>query len=149
MAHIAAPLPTDRILLVDVRNLDPPEERLIRATDAVIAAPAPGFPGVDLEDAIADLAERCDVLYLHIDSDVLDESLVPNHGTREPNGPNMAQVQAAMNAVMATGKVVAFAVVSVYCQGEGTEVAIVSGTELVRNGLESWRRYGIPSISRT
>ena len=149
LSHIAAPLPTDRILLVDVRNLDPPEERLIRATDAVIAAPAPGFPGVDLEDAIADLAERCDVLYLHIDSDVLDESLVPNHGTREPNGPNMAQVQAAIDAVMATGKVVAFAVVSVYCQGEGTEVAIASGTELVRNGLESWRRYGIPSISRT
>jgi arginase len=147
LSHVAAPLPTDRILFVGVRNLDPPEERLIRATDSIIAAPAPGFPGVDLENAVTHLAERCDALYLHIDSDVLDESLVPNHGTREPNGPNMAQVQTAMDAVMATGKVVAFAVVSVYCQGEGSEVAIASGIELVRNGLESWRRHGIPSIS--
>jgi arginase len=59
----------------------------------------------------------------------------------------MTQIQAAMDTVMATGKVVAFAVVSVYCQGEGSEIAIASGIELVRYGLESWHRHGIPSIS--
>ena len=42
MSHQVAPLPTDRIVMVDVRNLDPPEEQLVRATDVVIAAPAPG-----------------------------------------------------------------------------------------------------------
>ena len=52
-----APLPTDRIVMVDVRNLDPAEEQLIRATDVVIAAPAAGFPGQDLRQAIADLAD--------------------------------------------------------------------------------------------
>ncbi|MCB0029041.1 MAG: arginase family protein, partial [Anaerolineales bacterium] len=39
-SHIVAPLPTDRILMVDVRNLDPAEEQLVRSTDIVIAAPA-------------------------------------------------------------------------------------------------------------
>ena len=58
--------------MVDVRNLDAPEEQLIRATDVVIAAPAPGFPGEDLQQAVQDLAARCDLLYLHIDSDILD-----------------------------------------------------------------------------
>ena len=143
LAHIAAPLPTNRILLVNVRNLDPPEEQLIRATDAVIAAPTPEFPGVDLEQAVADLAERCDALYLHIDSDILDVSFVPNHVTPEPNGPNLEQVRMAVDTVMATGKVVAFAVVSVCCGGEGTEIAVASGIELVRSGLESWRRHGM------
>jgi len=145
-AHIAAPLPTDRILLVDLRNLDPAEEQLIRATDAVIAAPALGFPGEDLQRSVTDLAERCDVLYLHIDSDILDEAYTPNHGTREPNGPDMTQVLAAIDIVMATGKVVAFAVVSVYGEGEGSDVSVASGVELIRGGLESWRRYGMQRV---
>lgn len=140
------PLPTDRIVMVDVRNLDEAEERLIRATDVVIAAPAPGFPGEDLGKAIDDLAAKCDVLYLHIDSDILDESLTPNHGTKEPNGPDMAQVLAAVDAMMATGKVAVFAVVSVWANGEGGDVMLRSGTELVRGGLESWRRHGSTAL---
>ena len=140
-AHVRAPLPTDRILLVDVRNLDEAEEALIRATDAVVAAPAPGFPGEALGPAVARLAEKVDLLYLHIDADVLDHSLVPNHHTAEPDGPDMAQVLAAVACVMATGKVAALAVVSVYFQG-GSEVDLASGVELVRGGLASWRRYG-------
>src|SRR5688500_10337000 len=77
MSRQTSPLPTDRILMVDVRNLDPAEEQLVRATDVVIAAPAPGFPGEDLSLAVQDLAGRCDLLYLHVDSDILDERYVP------------------------------------------------------------------------
>lgn len=142
-SHIQAPLPTERIIMVDVRNLDKPEEQLIRATDVTIARVAEGFNGdVDLTSAVAQLAERCDYLYLHIDSDILDQRYVPNHGTREPNGPDMAQVQAAITTVMATGKVAAYAVVSVYGEGEGADVTRSSGIELIRGGLETWSRSG-------
>ncbi len=145
-SQMAVPLPTDRILMVDVRNLDPAEEQLIRATDIVIAAPAPGFPGEDLQQAVTDLATRSDILYLHIDSDILDERFVPNHRTKEPNGPDLAQVLEAIETVMATGKVVAYGVVSVYGEGEGKEISVSSGIELIRGGLISWRRYGIPTL---
>lgn len=145
-SHIVAPLPTDRILMVDVRNLDPAEEQLIRATDITIAAPAADFPGVELQRAVSALAEQCDLLYLHIDSDILDAAYVPNHGTREPNGPTMEQVKAAIDTVMATGKVAVLAVVSVYGEGEGSEVSVASGIELIRSGLESWRRYGMAGL---
>ena len=144
-SHIAAPIPTDRIILVDMRNLDEPEEQLIRATDAVIAAPAPGFSGADLAEAVADLASRVDMIYLHIDSDILDVSLVPNHATGEPDGPDMEQVLGAVETVMATGKVVAYAVVSVYGEGEGAEVTQASGIELVGGGLRLWAEYGLPN----
>jgi arginase len=144
LSHITAPLPTDRILMVDVRNLDPPEEQLIRATDVTIAAVAPGFPGADLASAVAALAERCDLLYLHIDSDILDESLVPNHGTKEPHGPSLQQVLDAVDLVMATGKVVALAVVSVYGEGAGSATSVASGIGLIEGGLRSWRRHGLP-----
>lgn len=142
-SRIVAPIPTERIVMVDVRNLDPLEEQLIRATDVVIAAPAPGFPGEPLGPAIVQLAARCDLIYLHIDSDILDERYVPNHGTREPNGPDMAQVLAAVDTVMATGKVAVFAVVSVYGEGEGSEQSVASGIELIRGGLQAWQKYGM------
>ena len=50
--------------------------------------------------AVAELAARCDLLYLHVDSDILDERFVPNHGTREPGGPDMGQVLAACDLVV-------------------------------------------------
>jgi arginase len=132
-AHIHAPLPTDRILLVDVRNLDPAEATLIDATDVTIAAPAPGFPGQPLGPAVARLAERVDLLYLHLDADVLD-------------GLTLAQVLTAIECdrcAAATGKVAAFAVVSVYFQGP-SPVDLASGVGLVRGGLNAWRRYASP-----
>lgn len=142
-SHIVSPLPTERIVMVDVRNLDPKEEQLIRSTDVTIARVAPGFYGdVELSQAIAELADRVDYVYLHIDTDILDQQFVPNHSTREPNGPDMPQVQAAIETVMATGKVAAYAVVSVYGEGEGAETTLASGIELIRYGLDSWRRHG-------
>src|SRR5215204_4223548 len=147
MSRQEAPLPTDRILMVDVRNLDPLEEQLVRATDVVIAAVAPGFPGEDLQQAVRDLAARCDLLYLHVDSDILDERYVPNHRTREPNGPTMEQVLAAIDTVMATGKVAAYAMVSIWADGDGGAVAVDSGVKLIAGGLESWRRHGSPETA--
>lgn len=140
-----APLPTNRIVMVDVRNLDPAEEQLIRATDVVIAAPAEGFPGEDLAAAVQALAEECDLIYLHIDSDILDERYVPNHHTVEPNGPSMEQVLAAVETVMATGKVATYAIVSVWADGEGGDTALDSGVTLLREGLASWQRHGAPA----
>jgi arginase len=142
-AGIVAPLPTDRIVFVDVRNLDPPEAQLVRASAAVVAAAAPGRPGADLGAAVADLAARCDLIYLHVDSDILDLALVPNHGTGEPDGPDLAEVTAAMELVLATGKVAALAVVSVYGEGPGSAVSVASGVGLIRAGLAAWKRHGM------
>lgn len=141
-SHIVSPLPTNHILFVDVRNLDEAEAVLIGATDAVIAASAPGFPGERLETAIEQLSEQCDAIYLHIDADILDESLVPSHGTKEPNGPNVAETVAAIDTVMATGKVVALALVSIYNQGDDGATSVKSGIELLRGGLHSWCQHG-------
>jgi arginase len=141
-AHIVSPLPTNRIVLVDVRNLDEAEATLIDATDTAIASPGPGFPGERPETAIERLAEQCDAIYLHIDADILDASLVPSHGTKEPNGPDIAQTIAAIDTVMATGKVVVLALVSIYNQGDSGAASVKSGIELLRNALQSWRRHG-------
>lgn len=138
-SHLVAPIPTDRIVMVDVRNLDEAEEQLIRATDVQIAQVGPGYAGDrPLVEAVSELAAKCDDIYLHIDSDILDASLTPNHGTKEPGGPDVAETVAALQTVLATGKVVALGLVSVNSAGEGGDVSLRTALEMLRGGLENW-----------
>jgi arginase len=135
-----APIPTDRIVMVDVRNLDPKERTLIEATAVTIAAIEPGREGVPMQEAIDRLAAECDIIYLHIDEDVLDERYVPNHGTVEPNGPDMAAVLDAVRIVLRTGKVHGYGLVSVNVQGEGGKESLASAMELLTTGLTEWHQ---------
>lgn len=137
-----APIPTDRIVMVDVRNLDPKERALIEATDVTIAAIEPGREGVPLAEAIDRLAAECDVLYLHIDEDVLDARYVPNHGTVEPDGPDMDATLAAIRTVLKTGKVHGYGLVSVNVRGAGGKESLDAAMQLLTHGVSAWVRAG-------
>jgi arginase len=128
------PLPADRIIMVDVRNLDPDEEKLIGATDVAVV-PADGEA---LAKAVNELAGRVDTIYLHIDLDILDESYVPTHRTKEPNGPDVDTTLTAMKTVIDTGKVSAIGMVSVYPNGDGGEIAIKAASDLLRESVQHW-----------
>ena len=92
--------------------------------------------------AIDALAARVDYLYLHIDADILDEAFQPNHPTAEPNGPDDTMVDALIEHVMSTGKVVALAVVSINPQEPGGAISLASGQQMMRTGLRSWAAAG-------
>ena len=132
------PLPAERIVMVDVRNLDEAEERLIRATSVEIARFGSGFDITPVTAAINRLAARCDLLYVHVDADILDVSLQPNHPTAEPDGPTLEPVLAVLRHAFATGKVGAFAVVSVNAEGEQGQVSLQSGIKMVEEGVRAW-----------
>ncbi|MGH2559081.1 MAG: arginase family protein [Thermomicrobiales bacterium] len=133
-----APLPTDRILMVDVRNLDPDEATLIAATDVQIARFGPnGDPGA-IAVAMRALANRVDHLYVHVDADVLDASLQPNHPTAEPDGPGLKEIRWALIGAMSTRKVRAFGVVSVNPAGPDGPTSLASGKALLLAGVETW-----------
>lgn len=136
------PLPTDRIVMVDVRNLDPDEERLIRWTGITVVPVNPE----QVAAAARWLAERVDLVYLHIDLDVLNDSLVPTHRTREPHGPDVAQTLRAISAVVETGVVRAIGLVSVYADGEEGETTLRSATQLLRGFLRLWHPRTIKAL---
>lgn len=138
LAGMVAALPTDRIVMVDVRNLDPAEARLVAATDVRIARFGPGGAPGEIEAAIADLAGRVDHLYLHIDADVLDASLQPNHPTAEPDGPALEPTLAAIGAAARTGKVRAVAVVSVDPTGPQGGISLRSGLAMIAGAGRAW-----------
>jgi arginase len=137
-AGLVAPIPTNRIVMVDVRNLDPKERTLIEATDVAITAIEPGREGSPLAEAVEHLAAACDVIYLHVDEDVLDERFVPNHRTREPNGPDLAATLRAIRLVLQTGKVRGYGLVSVNARGDGATESVESGIALLTDGIRTW-----------
>lgn len=134
LAHLAAPIPTDRIVMVDVRNLDPDEERLIRATDVTVARRGDPFAEI-----ISRLAAETDFIYLHIDLDILDAGFAPTHPTKEPNGPDIDETLAAVDTVLRSGKVGALALVAVYAAGPERQTTLHSAEALLRGCLERWR----------
>lgn len=157
-AHVARIIPFSRMLLVGCRDLDEMEEHLIRGSRVPVVG-ITGFPRAAAEKtptarggrsltalgrAARALADRCDAIYLHVDIDLLDESLVPGHRSATAGGPCVEDVLSAVDVIMSTGKVAAFAVVSTSAAGEGGDVTVTSGMELVRGGLRSWRAHGVP-----
>ena len=138
LAGQQAPLPANRIVMVDVRNLDDREEVLIRSTDVTIARFGDRFDTAPVEAAIDRLAADCDLIYVHVDADILDVSLQPNHPTAEPNGPDLATVIKVLDYAFATGKASGFGVVSVNPTGPEGAVSLASGTEMVIAGTKAW-----------
>jgi arginase len=91
------PVPPARVVLVDARDTDPPEHRLL-AEAGVPRLPVAGLSAADLPEG---------ELYLHVDLDVCDPGDVPDLLFPAPGGPPLDDVLAAVGRVLATGRVVA------------------------------------------
>ena len=146
LAGLTSPLSTDRIVMVDVRNLDPDEEVLIRSTDVEIARFGADFDAMPVIDAVNRLAERVDHLYLHIESDILDASLQPNHTTAEPNGPGLDPVRRVIESAAESGKVRAFGVVSVNPEGPEGEISLETARTMILDGITALGRRSSAAV---
>jgi arginase len=140
LAGMTGPIPTDRILMIDVRNLDPKEAELIKATDVSIVRFGPGNNTDAVASGIQRLADRVDHLYLHVDSDILDASLQPNHPSVEPDGPDVPAMLKVLRHAFGTGKVRAFGVVSVDPTGPDGSISLKSGEEMILGGIAAWNQ---------
>jgi arginase len=122
---IAAPLglsavAEERVVLVDARDLDPPEVAYLER--AAIR-----------RRGVADLsADRLPdgPLYLHLDLDVVDPDDLPGLRFPAPGGPGLSAVAQALGRVIGTGRVAAFGVACTWCPGQGA-------AERIRPHLES------------
>jgi arginase len=91
------PVPVERALLVDARDLDPAE----------VAYLAAGGPDVCTVDALDAAALPDGPLVLHVDVDVIDAAELPGLLFPAPGGPSTDDVLRAVQRVLATGRVAA------------------------------------------
>lgn len=94
------PVPPARIVLVDGRDTDPPEHRLLDEA-GVRRRSVPDLSAADLPEGD---------LYLHVDLDVCDPADVPDLLFPAAGGPALDEVLGAVRRVLATGRVAALGV---------------------------------------
>jgi arginase len=112
------PVDEDRVLLVDARDLDPPEvEYLARSAIRRCA----------VRDAATALPDG--PLYLHVDLDVVDPDELPGLLFPAPGGPSLPAVAEAVRDILATGRVTAFGVACTWRSGHGTGALVAPHLE--------------------
>jgi len=131
---LEVPLPAERILMLGVRRLGEAERVLVEASD-ITRLPVDSD---QLAGAAARLAAETDLLYVHIDLDVLDPALVPAHYAREPGGPGVEEILAALAPIFETGRVGAFALVSLYAVAPEGAKSVAAATAILRPALARW-----------
>jgi arginase len=104
------PVPEERVVLVDARDLDPPEvEYLARAA----------IRRYDVDELSADNLPDGPI-YLHLDADVIDSAELPGLLFPVPGGPSASRVGEALRRVFDTGRVVAFGAACTWRAGTDT-----------------------------
>lgn len=112
-SKIAVPLQRPDLIMAGLRDLDPPERELIEqdglltySEDDLIAL-SPAF-----KESIGRLIQREDLVYVHVDLDILDPGVAPAAGLPSRGGLTGKQLGRALNWLLAQPKVGALAFVS-------------------------------------
>jgi len=119
------PVAEDRVVLVDARDLDPPEA-LFLAGSAMRRVSLPELTAQVLPDG---------PLYVHLDLDIVDPTELPAVRYPAPGGPSLAAVMGAARMLFRTGRVVG---VCVACTWSPGTVLSDQVKNLVESALSSW-----------
>lgn len=114
------PLPDDRVILVDGRDLDQGEDTAIAESDITVIS----------IDALAHTVLPDGPLYVHIDADVVDPAEMPAMNYPAPDGPSLHDVRRALIHLAVTGRVVAFSVSSWNPELPGADIAAAATLQL-------------------
>lgn len=106
-------IPTEHIVLAAVRDLDPLERKLVEDSDVQMLTTADiRERSENLHAQMRRLSALTDVIYIHVDMDVLDPSEVAGHPMAVPDGPTSAELAAALTEMFRYGKVAALGIAS-------------------------------------
>ena len=110
---LAEPLPMSDIVWGGVRDLDPLEaDRFTEYEVQQFSVQDVRELSANLKKQIDDLADRVDVVYVHIDMDVLDPAEVPGHSLTVADGPSSKDLAAALTLMFENPKTVALGIAS-------------------------------------
>jgi arginase len=97
----------ENIVLYGTRDLDPGERKLLeRSRTALYDADSVRYltPARAAEDIVADLTKRTEKIYVHIDLDVMDESVLAAHCLPVPNGLSREEFVASVRGLLLSGR---------------------------------------------
>lgn len=112
-SHLETPIEMEDILMVAVRDTDPEEEELIQTHKlARITTQDVRDRSDALHTQMRRLSENTDIIYIHVDMDVLDPREVQGHGLTVADGPTSQELAAALTEMFRYPKVAGLGIAS-------------------------------------
>ncbi len=106
-------LPTKYIVMAGIRDVDPLEQELLDRSDCELMSVADiRRLSSNVSGQIERLARLTDIIYVHIDMDVLDPGEVAGHPLTAPEGPTSRELAAALEVMFQNPKVQAIGIAS-------------------------------------
>jgi arginase len=106
-------LPTKYITMACLRDVDPLEQELLdRSMCEYITVDDVRYLSNNIEDQIERLARLTDLIYVHIDMDVLDPAEVEGHPLTAPEGPSSTELASALEIMFMNRKSCAIGIAS-------------------------------------
>ncbi len=110
---LAEPLPMSDIMWGGVRDLDPLEADRFREFEVrQVSVRDIREISDNFREQFDALADEVDVVYVHVDMDVLEPDEVPGHGLTVPDGPSSKALAAAIGVMFENPKTVALGIAS-------------------------------------
>jgi len=97
----------ENIVLYGTRDLDPGERKLLeRSRTALYDADSVRYltPARAADDIVVDLTKRTEKIYVHIDLDVMDESVLAAHCLPVPNGLSREEFVTSVRGLLLSGR---------------------------------------------
>ena len=127
---------TNNIIMMGLRDVDPLEQELIDNSGITTVS------AQDLVDhnkafqvAVNELSERVDIIYLHIDLDILDASEIPGSFFEVEKGPLASQLVEPIKMIVSNPKVGALGISSFPTAVNGREKSLQSTMLLIEAGM--------------
>jgi arginase len=127
---------TNNIIMMAVRDVDPLEQELIDDSNITMISTEDLIKrSRKLKKIIAHLSQRVDVIYIHIDLDVLDPTEIPGANLPAPNGPTADQLAESLKLMMGFEKVGALGIASFPIEEEGRKASLKSTIKVIQGAL--------------
>lgn len=141
-----SPVPTHHIVMGAVRDLDPLERELVDASQIQHLSTEDLATRPDLVRAqIERLARLTDVIYVHVDMDVLDPVEVPGHPLTVPDGPTSEELASALTEMFKHPKVAALGVASTPANERDPDgLSLAAAYNLIKGALSGVRQRAEP-----
>jgi arginase len=135
-ARMDEPLPKEHIVMVGVRDTDPLEqERIDRDRIPQVSTEDVRNLSENLHAQMRQLTEKTDIVYVHVDLDVLDPAEVSGHPLTVPNGPTGAELGDAIRIMFTYPKTEALGIASYPHESDPDELTLKAIHKMVAGAI--------------
>lgn len=142
-AGLVPPISGEDTLAGDLRYFDEESDKNLRSAGVQTVDQKMFRQAESWKKAVDDLAERVDVLFMHVDADILHHDYLPAYEYDVVNGNSLEIVKENIRAVAQTGKLIGATVMCVGFENKPDrerDVNNINGIRLVSTILSNWKQ---------